>query len=344
MQQARGANEDTFLGALLGIAIGDALGMPVEGWPAARIAERFGRLDGYRMRVLPDGTEIEGGEFTDESEVALSIVESLTTNRGELDPDLVGARMVYLANGESRRWLGEATKAALDRADTSGTFEVPLREDDPATGDVASRGVPIGLLYAVGRFDEAGLRRDAERVTRLTHGSPAAIAATTAVAFGVNLAGRGEIPPREWVTLTGEFLTGGELAEALGRAAVLHQSGRSLSETLTEIGTGPRATESVPAAFVAAMSAAVFEDAVLAAVNAGGAAGTTGAIAGAIAGARFGASGIPQGLIDDLGSRIYVSLAAPWFHRAALQRAGLLIDLRPDGGNPPPRPSMPPRV
>lgn len=344
MATTKGATEDTFLGALLGMAIGDALGMPVAGWSAAKIAKRYGRIDDYRPRVLPDGSEIEAGEFTDESEIALSIVESLTTGRGELDPDLIGARMVYLAKGESRRWLGETTATALDRADETGEFEVPLREDDPATGDVASRGVPIGLLYAVGRGDEAGLRRDAERVTRLTHGSPAAIAATTAVAFGVNLAARGEHPPEHWIRRTSDLLGSGELAEALGRAAMPRASGTAIRDALSRTGTGTRASESVPAAFLAAMAATVFEDAVFATVNAGGAADTVGAIAGALAGARFGASGIPQGLIDGLGSRIYVSLAAPWFHRAALQRAGLLIDLRPDGGNPPPRPSMPPRV
>ena len=343
MPRSQGATEDAFLGGLLGLAIGDALGMPVEGWPAAKIAERYGTLDGYRLRVLADGTEAASGEFTDESEVALSIVESLTTNGGRLDPDLIGARMVFLAKGESRHWLGEATRAALDRAEDTGSFEVPLRDDDPATGDVASRGVPIGLLHSVGRFDADQLRQDAERVARLTHGSPAAIAAVTAVACGVNLAARGEIPPADWAAESANFLATGELAEAMARAADVHASGAPVAEALAMMGTGAAATESVPAAFLAAMAASLFEEAVFTAVNAGGDADTVGAIAGALAGARFGASGIPQALIDDLGSRIYVSLAAPWFHRAALQRAGLLIDLRPDGGQPP-RPTMPPRV
>ena len=344
MSRSKGANEDAFLGGLLGLAIGDALGMPVAGWPAAKIVERYGAIDGYRLRVLADGTEIAAGEFTDESEIALSIVESLTTNGGRIDPDLIGARMVFLAKGESRRWLGEATRAALDRAETTGSFEVPLRDDDPATGDVASRGVPIGLLHSVGRFDADHLRRDAERVVRLTHGSPAAIAAATAVAFGVNLAVRGEVPPADWAEETASFLAAGEMAEAMARAADVQASGMTLAEALARTGSGASATESVPAAFLAAMAASLFEEAVFAAVNAGGATDTAGAIAGALAGARFGASGIPQTLIDELGSRIYVSLAAPWFHRAALQRAGLLIDLRPDGGQPPPRPTMPPKV
>ncbi len=67
---------------------------------------------------------------------------------------------------------------------------------------------------------------------------------------------------------------------------------------------------------------------------------SVGALTGALAGAAGGASGIPQELIDGLEGRIYVSLAAPWFHKAALQRAGHRIDLRPVHG---PRPELPPR-
>ena len=40
------AGEDAFLGALLGMAIGDAVGMPVEGWPRDRITQRFGAIEG----------------------------------------------------------------------------------------------------------------------------------------------------------------------------------------------------------------------------------------------------------------------------------------------------------
>lgn len=338
------ANEDRFLGCLLGLAIGDALGMPVEGWSREQIEERFGRLDGYVSRAFPDGTEVKAGEFTDESEFALSIVESLTTNRGMLDPDNIGARLLYLFRGESRRWMSLETLAALALAETTLRFSVPLDEDGSATGDVAARGAPIGLLYAVGRFDAAGLRGDAERVTRLTHGSPAAIAGVTAVAYGVNLAVRGDIPRERWAGETATFLGGGELAEALTRAHALREDAAPVSEALAALGTGSDAPQSVAAGFYAAMVAEVFEDAVFAAVRAGGDTDTVGAIGGALAGAAGGASGIPQSLIDDLEGRIYVSLAAPWYYRTALQKAGLIIDLRPEGDRPPPRPSAPPRV
>ena len=338
------ANEDRFLGCLLGLAIGDALGMPVEGWPRARIAARLGRVDGYLRRVFADGAEIKPGEFTDETEIALAIVEAMTTNGGRLDPDLIGNRLLYLARGESKRWMGAATLAALAAADETLDFRVPLHEDAPATGDVASRGVPIGLLHAVGALDPDALRADAEGVVRLTHGSPAAISAATAVAYGVQLAAR-DAPPARWAADTAAFLQTGELADRLACAADLAAAATPVDSALDTLGSAEAAAESVPAAFYAAMTAATFEDAVFAAVNAGGDTDTVGAIAGALAGADAGVGAIPQPLIDDLEGRIYVSLAAPWFYRAAQRRAGRVIDLRlgEPGADPPARPILPPR-
>src|SRR5262245_52971084 len=106
------ANEDRFLGSLLGLAIGDALGMPVEGWSASTIVERFGWIDGYHLKVFPDGAEFKAGEFTDESELALCIVESLTANQGVLDPENIAARFSFLARGESKRWMSADTLTA----------------------------------------------------------------------------------------------------------------------------------------------------------------------------------------------------------------------------------------
>src|SRR5689334_15473857 len=77
----RRATEDAFLGALLGLAIGDALGMPRAG-ESEKAGARQAPIDSYLPRHFADGVEIAAGEFTDESEIALSIVESMTVNGG----------------------------------------------------------------------------------------------------------------------------------------------------------------------------------------------------------------------------------------------------------------------
>ena len=64
------ANQDRFLGAILGMAIGDAVGMPLAGMTAGEIEHGFGAALAYRPRVFDDGIEIKAGEVTDETEIA----------------------------------------------------------------------------------------------------------------------------------------------------------------------------------------------------------------------------------------------------------------------------------
>src|SRR5215212_8295164 len=267
ISQMPDATENQFLGALLGMAIGDALGAPVSGMNRAEIGAQFGTIDRFQGRTQAGAEEIHPGEFTDETEVALCIVESMTANRGNLDAETAGVRMLHLAAGPSRRWMQPATVAALDAAADTLEFSVPLDEDGPATGDVAARGVPVGLVHSVGRFDPAQMRADAEAVVRLTHGGPAAFNAATAIAYAVYLAATG-VPRESWARETAEFLGGGELAERL--TELDHRLANSALPDLFEwTGTGLDALESVPAAFTAAMTEPVFEHAVFAAVNAG---------------------------------------------------------------------------
>ncbi len=329
------AGEEAFLGALMGMAIGDALGMPRGNGPAD---PALPSIAGYQPLTLPNGTVIEAGEFTDETEMVLSIVEVATTGRGQLDSDLIGPRLVRLAQGESGHWQDAVTHAALQRSAGSLEFDVPLDEDGPVSSGVAVRGVPVGLLASVGTLDPAALRRDSELVSRLTHGSPAQASASAAVAVLTQLAARRTVPPEEWAERTAEMLGAGAMHDALTglvRSADLDGQIRGLATGTSE--------QQVVAGLLAVVGGASFEDAVFTAVNAGGPADAIGAIAGALAGAYHGIGAIPQWLIDGLGGRIYVSLAAPWFRRAALYRAGAVVDLPMDGGPPPPRPTLPPR-
>lgn len=302
---AQSVGQDRFLGALFGMAIGDAMGMPVKGMEPGE----FEPVAEYRPRTFADGTEIGAGEFTDESEIALCIVESATVNDGLIDPDNIAARMRILARGESKRWMDERTLRALEASEETLDSSVPLAEDQPFSAGVAVRGVPIGLLHAVGPFKPAELRADSETVARITHGSPAAISAVTAVAFAVQRAARESNHLTDLAKETAAFLGAGALSEALAN------------------GRGEGVQGEIAEAFRLAAAAGSVEDAVLQAANQGGAADSRGAIAGAIRGAADGIASIPQRLIDDLEGRIYISLAAPWFFRAAQRRGGLVINV-----------------
>jgi ADP-ribosylglycohydrolase len=334
------ATEDRFVGAMLGLAIGDALGMPFAGMDRAAIAASAGPVREYHSLVDAPAGDVAAGEVTDETETVLSLAEVLTTTGGMLDADLAGPRLAHLARSESRRWFPDSTLAGIFSAEQSHEYMMPLDEDAPMTPDLMVRGVPIGLVQSVGVLDLGDLMADAETAVRLTHGSTAAITAVTAVALVTRYAVNDEHAPARWAGAAAELI-GGDVAGHLAGYSELSPD-VPLLDLLDQISEEGRESGPLLMGIAAASRSERFEDAVFAAVEAGGATDSTGALAGAFAGARFGSSGIPQRLIDELGCRIYVSLAAPWLLKAARRRAGSVIDLLPRFDLP--RPDMPPRV
>lgn len=287
--------ENRFLGSLLGLAIGDALGMPVADLDVAEARERFGEITGYETRNAGQDDAIPAGEITDETETVLCIVESMTANDGRVDAENINARMLYLVEGPSRHWMPAAMVEGIEAAFPLDG-QLPERDVPGGSLAVAVRGVPIGLMHSIGGFDPATMVEETRVVTRLSHSGVAQHQLVLDVALGVaGIVREEEIDP---INL-GADLSGVE-------------DERKVIADLLE-----RATSGKP-----------FDEVVLGAVNALRPADSAGAIAGAFAGARAGAGGIPQGLIDGLEARVYLSLAAPWFYKTAARRAGTLIDLR----------------
>ncbi len=288
------AREDQFLGALLGLAIGDALGRPVRGLTADEVAKRHGEVRSYIATKPLEESQPESGEISDKAEVALCLVESLTTNDGLPDPENMIARMNFLTVGPSSEWMSAGTidgvALALEHAG-----QVPESHEPPAELSVAVRGVPVGLMQSVGGFDREALVSESATVSRLSHSGDLQARLTAAVALAIAGAGRTRMVP---ASADLGLNQGSEIERELAVILGIVGESDSLAAGLSRV------------------------------VSRGGEADSAGAIAGAVLGTRFGASGIPQDLIDSLDARIYLTLAAPWFYRTAVRRAGTVIDLR----------------
>jgi ADP-ribosylglycohydrolase len=287
--------ENRFLGSLLGLAIGDALGMPIADLSREEARARYGEIRDYQPRNPGKDDEIPAGEITDETETVLCVVESMTVNNGQVDSENISARLMYLVDGPSRHWMPDEVRFGIERASEHDGMH-PDDESGQATLAAAVRGVPVGLMHAVGGFDADNFLAEVRQVARLSHGSAAQEQLAIDVATEVINAVRDEpVGPFDLEGVTDDVASQRELIRSIADKV---RDGKS------------------------------FEDVVLAAVNGYLPADSTGAIAGAIAGAARGAADIPQHLIDGLEARVYLSLAAPWFYRTATRRAGTLIDLR----------------
>lgn len=151
-------DQDRIRGALLGLAVGDALGAPLEAATPDEAA-----------RAVRRGLEMTGGrgwapgEWTDDTAMALALAESIGA-RGLLDADDVAARYIDWATTDGKG-IGWATAHALTGARGADDARARARAHLKATGLAAGNGAvmratPIGLA-ARSVAEAAPPRRDA---------------------------------------------------------------------------------------------------------------------------------------------------------------------------------------
>jgi ADP-ribosyl-[dinitrogen reductase] hydrolase len=335
-QASRRDLSDKFLGTLLGVAIGDAFGMPVEGLSREKIRQRFGWIDSFLPRTDNTGIELEAaGEITDDTEMMLCHVESLVSTGGLVDPENTGMRFLRLFNSESRRFMERTTIESLQRADETGEFQNGYGGAHRAGNGVAMRIAPVGLIHSLGRFNHEVFVREVMRAGLITHSNPEAINGAVALAYGVRLQVTGEVPPELLGDEICSFIDEDQVSRKIRQAAHLAarqdlkpDDSQKHLDNLTEVGTSGYVAESVAAAVYCAIVARHdLRRGIELATNAGGDTDTVAAMAGALIGAHAGASSFPLDLVEGLAGRAYILVAGPSLYETAMQRAGLYVRL-----------------
>jgi len=304
-------------GALYGLAIGDALGMPTQMLSRAEIVRRWGPLlPGFEP--APRGHPIAGGmpagAVTDDTEQAVLLARLLVKGRGTIDPHELAAALTEweraMAERGSLDLLGPSTKRAV-AAILAG---VPPEEAGATgtTNGAAMRIAPVGIAVSVALHDSTPNLRLSTLVDRtvmascVTHNTGVALAGAAAVAAAVSAGVSGAtiaeatalgIQAASSAARRGHWVAGADVAARIEWATSLvasHAQAEAAELIYTLVGTSLATQESVPAAF--AVLAAVPADpwrACRMAASLGGDSDTIAAMTGAIAGACHGAGSFP---------------------------------------------------
>ena len=287
---------DNFVGALLGTAVGDALGMPIEGFSFEVL-----RSLGVRVNQMIDG-RLKAGSYTDDTEMTICIAESIADN-GSLDLDDIATR--FILQWDPRRGYGFGTVTVLEWM-RSG---IPWRDASKRLfsggsygNGAAMRTSAVALHYF---SDESALREASRSVATITHYHPLGIQGAEIMAVSASMALRSSaekaIDPDEFLSSLIENTTEEEFMEKLRHTQELLQRRSSEEEVVELLGNGATAHGSVPASiycFLANLDS--FEDAVVQAINLGGDTDTIGAMTGALSGAYHGKTGIPGRWLESL--------------------------------------------
>lgn len=288
-------------GALIGLAVGDALGAAVE----FKSPGSFKPVTGYRAGG-PHG--LPAGAWTDDTSMALALADSLGCVGWDLNDQ--AHRYVqwwrhgkYSVNGTCFD-IGITTQQALSRFERTGDATTSGDTSGRASGNGSiMRLAPVPIRYAhlfPDQLDE--LIKYCVESSRPTHASPQCLSACTY--FGLVLAGlihgvdRDEVLDPTWTHLA-----------QLKRFQPLHPEilhvaeGSFREKKPPEIKGSGYVVKSLEAALWAFHDARDFREAVLRAVNLGDDADTTGAVCGQLAGAYWGESGIPAEWLEGLARK-----------------------------------------
>lgn len=307
---------DRIAGAIAGMVLGDALGVPGELWPRRKVRARFGHIDTF-LDGTPDNIVacyFKAGHYTDDSAQAFVVLEALL-KAGTVPPVRVLAddliEWVKSMNGFEINLLGPSSKASL-LAHSKGEDAEPFTRQSLTNG-AAMRIAPVGCLVA--SDDHETLAETVARVSRVTHATDVAISGAAMVAQAVSSAVEG----KSWDEMRADMLAVHPIAaqkgeptwaasvaarfEAFERIADMGRAedDERVSQLIYDVlGTGTMTSESVTAALAVAWHCRDAWRAAVMCANMGGDTDTMGAMACAVCGAKSGLSGLPADKVAEL--------------------------------------------
>ncbi len=264
-------------GSLVGLAIGDALGAPIEG-----SAQR----EAWVTEMLPGGRHFrKKGAITDDTIQAVAVAESLAACGEFNQKDLI---LRLLCGYEKRpEWYGPTSSAffALVKSGTlphQAAWLVHKRRHGSRSNGSVMRGFPVGIFYPMPYVYEVSLR-----CSQLTHYDPVPAHCSAWLNVMVSDMCRG-VSKNAAYRHARSLCTNPEVHRILGNYTE-YTPVASLDAVLCS-----------HAALSCFMNAYTFETAILSAINLGGDTDTAGACCGALAGAYWELDAIPNRWRRDL--------------------------------------------
>ncbi|MDP1979112.1 ADP-ribosylglycohydrolase family protein [Undibacterium sp.] len=278
-----------YLGALAGLACGDAVGTTVEFSARGSFTPVTDMVGRGPFGLMP-------GEWTDDTSMALCLAESLLTKDGFDAKDQMGRylnwwKWGYLSSTGLCFDIGNTVRAALSRYASSGEPYCGL--DDPHTAGNGSlmRLAPVAMF---GYPDVAAAVHYAAESSRTTHAAPEAMQCCQLLSALLCRLFAGCSKADLFVDVP--FTPTGPKVLAISQAGFITKS-------RDEIRGSGYSVESLEASLWCFMHTDNFKDAILTATNLGDDADTTAAITGQLAGAYYGVEGIPPEWLERLAMR-----------------------------------------
>ena len=286
--------KDRIKGAIYGVAVGDALGAPWEGWRPKMLFAKFGEV----RDMMQFDAAWALGEFTDDT--WLTLATSRAYDGDIFVPEKAGLAMVIWMRNIGKG-IGRLTNTALanvssGRCDiySSGHKALSSQSRGASNGSLM-KCISTGLVHPYKNIDD--IQKESTVLSEITHTDPKCVA--SCVGYNIITAGLMEgkiltdlLHKAQQVTKDIEINT----SEIFGDIAA--GQGTKFDPNVME-GTG-YVLRALDRSLIACRDAVSFEDEMVKVVNEGGDTDTNAAIAGGLLGVYFGFDAIPKRWIEPL--------------------------------------------
>ena len=310
-------------GALAGLALGDALGMPTQTMSPEQIRAVYGRITGLvdGDASQPYAPGMPAGSVTDDTEQALLVASLLVRGRGSssgrvaLDAGEFAHALLAWEDSMIERGsldlLGPSTKAALERVRAG---EDPLSVGGAGTTNgAAMRVTPIGIAMSTADpeafADAVWSSCQVTHATRQGFQSAALVAAAVSMGIDTPRSAASDMTALLWKAVSyvdslperGAWTPDPDVVAATRRAMqlVANPASSSLECLVEQVGTSVASAHAIPMAF-ALLARDPSPKALLDAANIGGDTDTIGAIAGAILGGLLGVEAFDAAMLTQV--------------------------------------------
>lgn len=320
-------NTSRYVGCLLGLAVGDAMGYTVDDKTWEQIRENYGPngLLGYDLQN-------DYAEVTSYTQIAAFVANGLLLGVTRSKPDAYlrhvsvalreWAKRQHFPRDPGKSWCWVAQKPALRRRhcrdpwmldafrfENLGTIQRPVNKADSPGAITAAAA--IALFYNPQRLEPAQLGNLAANTVAMTHGDPNAYLSAVVLSYG--LAGVLQEPERPLAEqfvqasdvmeqqFADRFPQAKQIAADVRRAVELAQAEVESPRACMENFVCDTASQCLQGAVYASVVCADdFDSAMILAVNHSGRSAAVGAVTGAILGARLGMEALPEFYLESL--------------------------------------------
>jgi len=171
--------KDRFRGCLIGQALGDACGFPLEGMPVKRCREQAEKAVAGKLERSEAGFAF--GQYTDDTQMAVAIAKSLVEKQAA-DPEHVSTYFSELWSSGRIVGQGLACRQAVLNIQDGTPWDRAGAPEGRAGNGTAMRTAPVGLFF---HPDPEALFKAADEIARITHRDKRSRAGAVAVSQAV---------------------------------------------------------------------------------------------------------------------------------------------------------------